>query len=136
MLRNKKIWALVLLLSVVFLYPFKTTIVPARNVLVVTDDGNPIQGVLVRQSWKNYSFEGRGHEEDKLTEENGRVSFPRRTLRANLLWRALRPIANILGQGVHASFGVRTDIIVLGEGTRRPDKKIEAQPGDIVFRLR
>jgi hypothetical protein len=136
MLRNRKLWGFGLLVGVIFLYPFKSTIVPSRNVLVVTEDWDPIQGVLVRQSWQNYSLEARGHEEDKLTDDNGRVSFPRRAVRANLLWRAFRLIANIMGQGVHASFGVHTDVIALGEGTIKSDKKVEAQPSDIVFRLR
>jgi len=109
--------------------------VAERDVLVVTRAGNPIQGVLVRQSWKNYSLESSGHEEDKLTGEDGRVSFPPRTLRANFLLRAIRPIANLLGQGVHASFGVHTDIIVLGDGTVRWNEQVEPKAGDMVFRL-
>jgi len=135
MWRNKKIWVLALV-GVMLLYPFESTIVPSQNVLVVTEAWNPIEGILVRQSWKNYSVETYGHEQDLLTDERGRVSFPRRTVRANLLRRAFRPIANIIGQGIHASFGVYTDMIVLGDGTKKPDKKVEAQPGDIVFRLR
>jgi hypothetical protein len=133
-LRNKKLWTLLLLGGLV-LYPFKTMIVSSQNVLVVTEASSPIQGVLVRQSWQNYSVETRGHEEDKLTDENGRVSFPSRTVRANLLWRAFRPVANVVGQGIHAGFGIHTDMIVLGDGTIRADKKVEAQVGDVLFRL-
>ena len=66
MLRNKKIWALVLLLCAVLLYPFESTVVPSQNVLVVSEGWHPIADILVRQSWKHYSLEARGHEEDKL----------------------------------------------------------------------
>lgn len=64
--------------------------------------------------------------------------FPRRTVRASLLWRAVRPIVNILTQGVHASFGVHTDMFPLREVTEKPvgQKTVEAHPEDIVFRLR
>jgi hypothetical protein len=138
MLRGKKFWALVALLVLVFLYPFESTIVPPQRVLVVTEDWKPVQGALVRQNWQNYSMEADGHEEDLPTDENGRVFFPRRTARASLLWRIYRPIANIVTQGVHASFGVQTDTIPLGDVWVKPvgQNRVEAHPGEIVFRRR
>ena len=136
MLRRKKFWALVVLLVAVFLYRFESTTVPPQSVLVVTEDWKPVQGALVRQSWQNYSVEADGHEEDLPTDETGRVSFPRRTVRASLLWRIYRPVANILTQGIHASFGVQTETLPLGDVTAKPvgQKMVAAQPGDIVFR--
>ena len=137
-LKKKRLWVFLLVMAVVLFYPFKSTVVPSQRVLVVTEDWRPIQGVRVRQIWQNYSVEAVGHEEDAPTDENGRVFFPRRTVRASLLWRAVRPIVNILTQGVHASFGVQTDMFTVDNMDEKPagQKKVEAQPGDIVFRQR
>ncbi len=134
--QKKRLWIVLLVLAVAFCFPFDTTVVPPRTVLVVTEDWRPIQGVRVRQIWQNYSIESSGHEEDIPTNENGRVSFPRRTVRASLLWRLFRPIVNILTQGVHAGFGVQTQTFTVDNMDEKPagQEKVEAQPGDIVFR--
>src|SRR6185503_5204200 len=108
---SKRKWLIaVVVVGTVFLFPFKTTVVPETHVLVVTNDMHPIKDALVRQSWQNYSLEREGHEEDLPTDAHGRVTFPRRTLRTPLIWRALGPLASVAGQGVHASFGVYTDM--------------------------
>lgn len=135
--KRKKVWALIVL-GTFLLYPFQSTTVPSQSVLVVTEDWRPVQGAGVRQSWQNYSIEAYGHEEDLLTDADGRVSFPRRTVRASLLRRALRPVANVITQGVHAGFGVHTDIIPLGDMDVKPvgHKTVDARPGDLVFRRR
>src|SRR5260370_21572678 len=136
-LRRKTFW-LVIVLGISFLYPLENTIVRAQNVRVVTEEWRPIQGCSVRQSWQDYSLESRGHEQDLTTDPNGRVTFPRRTIRASLARRLLHPVWNVLSQGVHASFGVHTNIVPGGEVTEKPVgyKAVEARPGDVVFRLR
>ncbi len=138
MFRKKTFWAVLLLGVAGFLYPFESIVVPSKNVLVVTEDWRPIQSTAVRQSWQDYSLESRGHEEDLNTDENGRVTFPRRTIRASVLRRLVHPIWNILRQGIHASFGVHTDMFPVPEVTEKPVgvKPVEARPGDIIFRLR
>lgn len=125
-------------MGVALLYPFESTIVPPQNVLVVTEEWRPIQGCSVRQSWQNYSIESEGHEQDLRTDLNGRVTFPRRTIRASVVRRLLHPVWNVFSQGVHASFGVHTNIVPAGEVTEKPvgDQKVEARLGDVVFRLR
>ena len=130
-------WAL-LVLGAVSLYPFESTTLSSQAVLVVTDDSRPVQGVAVRQSWQNYSLESDGHEQDLTTDESGRITFPRRTLRASVFRRIAHPIWNVLRQGVHASFGVHTDIIPLGDMSVNPvgNRFVEARAGDIVFRRR
>ena len=136
-LRRKAFW-IVVILGLALLYPFESTVVPSQNVLVVTEDWRPIQNATVRQIWKHYSFESRGHEQDLRTNDDGRVTFPRRTIRADILRRTLHPLWNILTQGVHASFGVHTDMFTVGDLTQNQLGKeaVKAQEGDIVFRLR
>jgi hypothetical protein len=134
-LRRKILWV-VIALGIVFLYPFESTVLPSQNVLVVTEAWRPIQDVKVRQIWQHYSFESEGHEEDLTTDANGRITFPRRTIRASILRRILHPLWNVLTQGVHASFGVHTDMFPAGDLTDKPagHTKVESRPGDIVFR--
>ena len=133
---SKRKWVIALLvMAIVLLYPFKTTVVPETRVLVVTDDMHPVKDALVRQSWKNYSLEHQGHEQDLLTDAHGRITFPTRTIRAPLIWRILGPVASIAGQGVHASFGVHTDMFPLpNSGTVVLAEVAQPQPGEHVFR--
>jgi len=122
-------------MAIVLLYPFKTTVVPETRVLVITDDMHPIKDVLVRQSWQNYSLEGEGHEQDLPTDVHGRVVFPTRTIRAPLIIRMLGPLVSFAGQGVHASFGVHTNMAPLpNTGTVVATEVAQPQPGEHVFR--
>jgi len=135
LIRNPKIFVLVLL-AILLLYPFKTTLVPEQRVLVVTKDMHPVRDVWVRQIWKNYSLESEGHEEDLRTNAHGRITFPTRTIRANFLWRMLGPLTSLASQGVHASFGVDTYMILLSHtGTVTSSEVADPQPGEIVYRL-
>ena len=137
LVKKKASWAFLLIAGVALLYPFDSIVSPAREVLVVTEDQHPVQGVVVRQIWQNYSIESQGHEEDLRTDESGRVSFPKRTVKASLARRILHPIWNVVTQGVHASFGVHTDMFPLGDviGKQVGQSKVEVYPGDVVFRL-
>jgi len=137
-LKRKALWAFFLVIGVVLLYPFESTVVPARNVLVLTVDARPVQDITVRQIWQNYSLESEGHEEDLRTDKNGRVSFPKRTIRASLARRILHPILNVVRQGVHASFGAQTDMFPLGDVTGKQigQSTVEVRQGDVVFHLR
>ena len=112
-------------IAIVVLCPFPTTVVPARRILVVNEESKPIRGVIVRQIWQNYSIEFNSHEQDLVTNEQGRVLCPTRRVWTGLLPRVILPLLNLIGQGVHASFGVREDILILGNGN---DAAIEAQP--------
>ena len=133
---RKRIVVVAVVLGVVLLYPFEKTLVPETRVLVVTKDMHPVKNALVRQIWQDYSLERSGHEEDLPTDAHGRVTFPKRTLRAPLIWRALGPLASIAGQGVHASFGVHTDMFPVpgSGGTTLYSEIAEPQPGEIVFK--
>ena len=124
------------MLAVVILYPFKSTVVPAQRVLVTTKDMHPISNALVRQIWQDYSLERCGHEEDLPTDVHGRVTFPTRTIRAPLIWRLLGPLASIAGQGVHASFGIHTNMFPLANKDVTVSSEIvQRQADEIWYRL-
>jgi len=134
--KRKWIILVIIMLAVTMLYPFKKTLVPSQSVLVVTRDMHPISNALVRQIWKDYSLERYGHEEDLPTDARGRVTFPTRTIRAPLIWRLLGPLTSIAGQGVHASFGVHTDMFPLpNHGTVVPTEIVQPKPDEIVYRI-
>ena len=118
------------------IYPFELTSVPAQSVLVVTEDMHPIKGALVRQNWQNYSLEGLGHRQDLQTSADGRVSFARLTIRANLISRVLGPFCNVLTQGVHASFGPHVQMQILDEGISNDNETTEPRPDEVVYRIR
>ena len=97
-----------LLLTVVMLLPYPTTVVPEWRIRVVDRDGAPVAGEPVRETWQHYSLEGDGHEEELLTDGNGYVVFPERKIWATPLGRIVNTsIAAVLslahgGMGVHA----------------------------------
>ena len=133
---RKLVIVILVSLSILLLYPFKTTLVPEQRVLVVTRDMHPIRNILVRQIWQHYSLEARGHEEDLPTDVNGRITFPTRTIRASLLMRIFGPLRSVLGQGVHASFGIHTDMFTLATTDAKASTEVaQPQPGEIVYRL-
>jgi hypothetical protein len=129
-------WGIVVVAAVLALYPFKTTVAPEEQVLVVTNDMHPVKDALVRQIWRNYSLEFGGHEEDLSTDAHGRVTLPQRTLRANLIWRALGPFASIAGQGVHASFGAHYHVVFVGGDRMKASNEVAVQqPGEQLYRV-
>ena len=111
---------------------------PSQNVLVITEDGRPVQNASVRQLWQHYSLESRSHEEALRTGLNGRVTFPERTIRASVVRRLVYPIWVLLRSGIHASFGVRTDMFPVPDVAEKSvaTETVRAQPGDVVFRVK
>ena len=98
-------------LGVIALYPWKTTVVPEWRVRIIDQGGSPLSNTAVRESWQHYSIESRHHEEDLLTDREGYVTFPKRTIRAPLAVRIIRPMINALNP--HHSSGPVASIIVL-----------------------
>ena len=83
---------------------------------VVDESGNPLKGAFVRQHWRDYSVESSGHEQDAQTDNKGYVSFPRRTIRAPLLFRFLGVILNTIAGGfIHSSYGPHAHIAAYGD---------------------
>jgi hypothetical protein len=87
----RKKWSVLIvpgaLLAVLLLYPFETTVVPEWKVRVVDESGKPMISIGVKEGWEHSSIEMNRHEQDLTTDNDGWVTFPRRTIRANLLWR-------------------------------------------------
>lgn len=87
------------------LIPFETTVVPEWEITVVDANGKPLPKVFVCQYWQHYSLEEMEHKEDKWTDENGKVTFPRRSIKANLIQRIIGPIREFCTLLFKASYG-------------------------------
>ena len=85
--------AIVVLLLVTFLYPFQSTTSPEWKLRVVDDAGAPVREINVTEHWQDYLLESEGHEEMRTTDQDGRVSFGQRNLRASLTRRLLARIS-------------------------------------------
>jgi hypothetical protein len=98
-------------LGVIALYPWETPVVPQWKVRIVDQSGVPLANTGVREIWQHYSIESRGHEQDSMTDNEGYVTFPERTVRASLAVRIIRPIVNALNP--HHGSGPDAFVIVL-----------------------
>ena len=111
--RAKKIVliAVFALFFVIVLYPWKTTVVPEWRVKIIEQSGAPVRDTAVREVWHHSSLESASHQEELITDKDGYVTFPRRTIRVPLVVRAFRPMVNALNP--HGSSGPFAVVIVL-----------------------
>jgi len=105
---------LLLLLAVLLLFPFKTTIVPDWPLRVVDQSGTSVPGIKVTQHWQHYLLESTGHEEVRQAGDDGRVSFPERTIRASLLRRFLATVIRLTKSGTQAKRDPYASLVVWG----------------------
>ena len=115
-----KIWVLALLgaIAVILLYPFETTVVPEWKTRIVDEAGTPMRMTGVREVWRHYTIESAGHEEDSITDNDGYVTFPKRTVRGSLLVRIGKRLLNVFN--AHATVGPHAYLVVL-KGPSLPD---------------
>ena len=94
-----------IILSIVISY--ETTVVPEWKVKIVDTNNNPIAGVEVIQEWAHKTLEfGPEHKEVILSNENGEVIFPERTIRASLISRGVGAIVDVISiVNVHTTTG-------------------------------
>jgi hypothetical protein len=102
------------LLALVSLYPLETIVVPEWKVRVVDEAGAPLRNSGIREVWQHYSIESKDHEQDLLTDGDGYVTFPKRTIRAPLLARIGKAAVNSLNP--HGSSGPGAYVITLAAG--------------------
>ncbi|HEV7681880.1 MAG TPA: hypothetical protein VGO68_07145 [Pyrinomonadaceae bacterium] len=121
--------SVVVFLLVIFLYPFQSTTVPEWNLRVVDDAGAPVREINVTEHWQDYMLETEGHEEVRATDQDGRVSFGQRSLRASLTRRLLARISKF---GKHQPEGraIRYGAVVVW-GNRSYETTVAVNQGEI-----
>jgi hypothetical protein len=111
-INKRRVAMIVLAVLALALIPYNTTVVPEWKIQIIDERKNPVRNVLVDEHWRNHSIELHRHSETRVTDNEGYVSFPRRTVRSPLLIRAIgRLLANL---NVHGESGPKASAIVLG----------------------
>jgi hypothetical protein len=122
--KNFIVFGLIALLGFGLVYPFETTIVPAWKLSVTDENGVPYEELRVVEFWKHYSLElEKGmNGEERWTDRNGVVQFPRRTIRMSVLGRIARMTVTSINRFMHGSTGIHADIMATGpQGVREID---------------
>lgn len=106
-------------LIVLSIIPFETTIIPKWKIQAVNKLGKPVENVEIRQVWNHYSFDYSAindKEETLITDNNGFVVFPKRTIRASFLERFFVRILDMLKIFLpHSSQGIQVSIICINK---------------------
>ena len=136
--KNKRLvtWTLIACLAVLLAYPFDTTVVPEWKIRIVDETSKPVPNIVVREQWRNHSVEFHGHNEDRMTNSEGSVSFPRRTVRASLIFRVVGRA--VVALNVHGESGPKASTLVLGPYLTSSDPDYSPEkpsPEVIVVRL-
>jgi len=98
--------------------PYRTTVVPEWEISVVDKTGKPLENINVRQYWQHCSLEEDGHEEIRTTNQDGKVLFPQRTIRANAAQRLIGPIHQFLTSLFEAGYGPHSWVIAINNGEK------------------
>jgi hypothetical protein len=99
-----------------WLFPVALLAAPQWEVDVVDEYGKPVEGMVVRETWQNYSVEMEGHEADSLTDVNGPVAFPAQTSEYSLLRQIAGTVSALVHLNVHASYGPHATVFAVGKG--------------------
>jgi hypothetical protein len=106
--------ALLVVVVLVLVYPFKTVVVPAWPLRVIDNSNRPIAGINVTEHWQHYLLEDEGHEVLQRSDEFGAVSFPERSIRASLLRRGYRMLTKIGREGFRGRWDRYGSVVVRG----------------------
>lgn len=115
MRRKEVLFILAALLLAGSLFPIPYLASPEWTVTVVDESGKPLQGMLVRLDYENYSVENTSHTQDLTTDSAGKVTFPEHRLAATTLSRAYYTTRDLTALA-HAGFGSNAYVNAFGQG--------------------
>ena len=135
--RTLKLLASVLfVLMLVLIYPFQSTVVPLWDLRVVDREGAPVTGINVTQHWQHNLLESVGHEELQRTDQEGRVTFPPRRIRAAIFTRIRLAASKLWREGRQARMNPYSSVVVWGSKDTQTNVAIyEGEgipPGEVV----
>lgn len=114
---GKALAGLSLLVLILLIFPFKTTVVPNWKLRVVDQSGNPVPMINVTQHWQHYLLESSGTEDLRKSGSDGLVDFPERTIRASALRRFVETLARLPKSGAKAKREPYGSVVVWGSKT-------------------
>jgi hypothetical protein len=115
MIRRRKLAILGACALILLLIPTPYLASPEWTVAVTDQDGHPLQGMLVRLDYENYSVENTSHELERYTDASGRAVFPQQKRFALLASRCYFTTLSAMALA-HASFGPSAYLNVFGLG--------------------
>ena len=86
-----RLFAIVLVFFLFFFAPYKSTTSPDWVIQVVDEHGKPVSGLGVAEEWSYFGIDFAASIDNKQTDTQGRVVFPRRVIWASLASRLLNP---------------------------------------------
>lgn len=116
MLSSRLLYGAAAIVTIIAFIPTPQIVAPAWTVRTVSSAHSPLSGITVREDWQQYSLERSSHEEDRVTDLQGEVRFPRRTLRSSFTERLLGCLRQIGETGVHTSCGTSSHLVAFGPG--------------------
>lgn len=87
------------------LIPFPTELVPESRFQIVDASHQPLPNIATEQEWKSYTFFNVGGFEERCTDSDGVVVYPRRMLWASAFSRVTFPVLAQIGTIIHGSAG-------------------------------
>lgn len=114
---RRVIWvfiAIAIVVGVAFI-PLRSLECPSWDVWVTDQSSQPVSGVIVRLTYRNYSAERESHEVDAMTDARGHARFSAQTLSTSL-GRRIAAMLSSATTGVHASFGLHASVSAFSNG--------------------
>lgn len=105
-------------LLVLGLIPSFSLAAPTWEVVVVDEGGRPLEGMLVRETWQNYSVQEQLHVAERHTDAYGQVSFPPQKTQCSVLREITGTIRARMRWTMHGgpSYGPHAYIFASGKG--------------------
>ena len=107
-------------LAILFV-PWNTTIVPAARVQVFDETGKPAAGVRVEQEWEYTALDSYTQSAVALTDSDGFVAFPTRSIRISLARKTIGFMGSMLPLICGYGFGPSGSISAYGPDARAWD---------------
>ncbi len=108
-------WLLIILALIVLFYPQKLTVVPPYHVKLIDQFGAPMANTPVSELWQQTSAQRIEQLTQVITDEQGEVDLPERTLRSPLAERIIGCFAYLSRAGLAATCGNRFSISAAGD---------------------
>ena len=129
MTRKQKIGTAVAAVLILLLIPIPYLASPQWTVIVTDEAGHPLEGMLVRLDYENYSVENTSHELEGHTDASGRTVFPPKRRIVPMISRCYFTIVSAMALA-HASFGPSAYVLVFGQGR---EGSVNSADGSVYF---